>query len=119
MKMGIASSPSIGSAGAYPGCLIDIQKRAAEVEERAQNEVGDEERDALAVVTLRMESGGQRLLPDPHDEDENREGPERVDVVSHPEPATAHQRLAKSPLLHQRRRHSKADEREPGDPGEK
>jgi hypothetical protein len=53
--------------------LIDIEKRTAEVEERAQHEVGAEECDALAVVALRMKRGGERLLADPHDEDEDRE----------------------------------------------
>ena len=63
--MGIASSPSVGSAGAYPGRLVEIQQCAAEVEQRAEHEVGESERDALAVVALRVQQRdqGRRATP--------------------------------------------------------
>src|SRR6478609_2007390 len=48
MKIGIAASPSVDSAGAYPGCLVDIQQGASEIEQRAENEVRRQVRGALA-----------------------------------------------------------------------
>src|SRR6478752_8567572 len=39
MKIGIAASPSVDSAGAYPGCLVDIQQCAAQIKQWAEDEV--------------------------------------------------------------------------------
>jgi hypothetical protein len=52
MKIGIAASPSVDSAGAYPGCLVEIQQCAAQIEQRAEDDVRQQVRDALAVLPL-------------------------------------------------------------------
>jgi hypothetical protein len=52
MKIGIGSAPSIGSAGAYPGCLIDIQQGAAEIEHGRQHDVGETVCNTLAALAL-------------------------------------------------------------------
>jgi hypothetical protein len=68
MKIGIASSPSIVSAGAYPGCLVEIQEGAAQVEERCQDDVGERVRDPLAAFALRAKQRDQRQLRDADDD---------------------------------------------------
>jgi hypothetical protein len=62
MKIGIAATPSVWSAGAYPRSLVGIEERAPEVEERAQDEIGQAVRDPLSVVSLRAQKRDQRQL---------------------------------------------------------
>jgi hypothetical protein len=73
MKIGIAAAPSIGSAGAYPGRLVEIQHCATEEEQWAEDEIGEKQRRALVVVSLAMEEQAQRVSRHPDDHDERRE----------------------------------------------
>jgi hypothetical protein len=73
MKIGIAATPSVWSAGAYPRSLVGIQERAPQVEQRAQDEVGEKHGDALAVVALRVQELAQDVGRDPHDDHERGE----------------------------------------------
>ena len=88
MKIGIAASPSVDSAGAYPGCLVDIQQCAAEIEQWAEDEVRHEVCRPLSVLSLRAQEGDQRQLGDPDDHDQRRERAERMHVVGSAQLAT-------------------------------
>src|SRR4051812_1786427 len=116
MKIGIAASPSVDSPGPYPGRLVDIQQCAAEVEERAEDDVGDEMGDALAVLALRPQERDQRQLGDADDDDQRRQRAERVDVVGGAEPPAAAKRVTEAEVLDHRGRDGEPEEREPRDP---
>src|SRR6476619_1768883 len=116
MKMGIAASPSVGCGGAYPGCLVEIQQRAADEEEWTEDEVGRGEGDPLAVVSLRVQERAERVPGDADNDDERRERAERVHVVGDAELAAAGEGVAERAPLDHRRRDGEADEREPRDP---
>src|SRR4051794_34842142 len=76
--------------GPYCTCrLVDVEKRAAEEEQRAEHEVGQEDGDSLAVVALRVEQRAQCVGGEPDDDDERRERSERVDVVGRSEATAA------------------------------
>src|SRR6478672_6041053 len=118
MKMGIAASPSVGCGGAYPGCLVEIQQRAADEEEWTEDEVGRGEGDPLAVVSLRVQERAERVPGDADNDDERRERAERVHVVGDAELAAAGEGVAERAPLDHRRRDGEADEREPRGPRE-
>jgi hypothetical protein len=96
MKVGIASpllrASVLRSGGPYTGRLIEIEQCAAEVEQRAEHEIRETERDSLAGVALDAEQQAERLLGEPDDDDERSERPERVRVVSGPEQTAADER---------------------------
>jgi hypothetical protein len=73
MKIGISAPSSGRPAGAYPGCLLHIQQGAAEEEQRAQDEVAEEDGEALPAVALRMEKGAECVGGDADDDDERGE----------------------------------------------
>ena len=104
------------SARPYPRGLVHIQQGAAEVEQRAQHEVGEEDGDALATVALRVQEGAQHVSCDADDEHQRGDRPERVHVVGETESSPALERVAEPLLLDHRSRHGEADEREPGEP---
>jgi hypothetical protein len=83
MKSGIRRGPYC------TGRLVDVEKRTAEKEQRAEHEIGEEDRGALAVVALRVEERAQRVGGDPHDDDERGDRAARVHVVGRSEPAAA------------------------------
>jgi hypothetical protein len=68
MKIGIGSAPSIGSAGAYPGCLIDIQQGAAEIEHGREHDVGETVGNTLAAFPLRAQQRDQGQLRNADDD---------------------------------------------------
>jgi hypothetical protein len=55
---------------AYPGGLVVVQQRAADVEQRAEDDVGEREGGTLARVALGVEQPLQSDLCDDHDEHE-------------------------------------------------
>src|SRR4029077_16111292 len=106
--------------GRGPYCtsgLVDVEKRTAEEEQRAEHEVGEKDRRALAVVALRVEERAQRVRGDSHDDHERGEGTERVHVVGWPEAAPANERAGEAEPLDHRRRNGEADERQPCERG--
>src|SRR5215831_13985444 len=100
------------ATGAYSGDLVDVEQRPAEVEERAEDELGEEDTDAEAGVALAVEQRAEHVRGDADDDDERAERAERVDVVGHPEPAAADERLAEPLPLDHRRGHGEADQGE-------
>src|SRR4029078_2414621 len=87
MKIGIAASPSVDSPGPYPGCLVEIQQCAAEVEQRAEDDIRDEVRDPLAVLFLGAQEREKRQLRDADDDDQRGQRAQRVHVVRSTESA--------------------------------
>ena len=102
------------SAGAYPRGLVGIQECAAQVEERAEDEVRDKESDPLAVVALGLEDDPQGILRDTHDDHERSERAQRVPIVGDSELAAPHERCSEPQALDHRRGDSEPHEREPG-----
>jgi hypothetical protein len=113
MKIGISAPSSGRPAGAYPGCLVHIQQGTAEVQERREDEIGEQVRDPLAVVPLGAEERDQRQLGDRHDDDERGERAERMDVVRRPELTAPGQSLAKSDSLDHGRDRREPEQRQP------
>src|SRR5262249_48550418 len=106
------------ATGAYSGRLVDVEQRPAEVEERAQDELREEDADAQAVVALAVEERAEHVCCHPDDDDERAERAERVHVVGHSQPAAADERLAEAGALDHRRGHGEADQGEPREPGQ-
>src|SRR5579871_2757279 len=108
MYVGMPRSPCPGSRRAYPGRLIEVEHRGSDVEERAQDDIGEEERDAEAVVALGVQEDLEGVLRDPDDEHERGERAECVGVVGPSELAAAYERGPERETLDERRRHGHA-----------
>src|SRR5690349_17447955 len=103
MKIGISAPSSSRPLGAYPGCLVDIEQGAAEEEQRTEDEIAEENGDALAVVALAVEQRAQHARRDADDDHERGERAERVHVVGGAERPAADERVAEAePLDHRR-----------------
>jgi hypothetical protein len=106
MKIGMPPGP-------YTGGLVDVEKRAAEEEERAEHEVREEDGRPLAAVPLRVEERAQRARGDPHDHHERGERAERVHVVGAGKAPRAACCIHRGDVLDDQHRDDEPDRREP------
>src|SRR5215467_3522554 len=110
MNIGIASSPlrrpaGFGPAGPYTGCLVEIEQCAAEVQERAEHDVTERERNAATRIALRAEQQAQGLATQRHDDHQSRKRAERMDVVDRAELPSSDERRPERELLDERGGH--------------
>ena len=97
--------------------LVDIEKRTAQEEERAEDEVGQEDGDTLSVVALGVKQRAQRVGGDADDNDERGEGAKGVHIVGGAQLSPADESLTKTQLFDHGSRNGEPDERQPGDAG--
>jgi hypothetical protein len=115
MKIGIASLPSVGSGRAYPGRLIEIEERRAEVQERAEDEQREKRRHAPGGLPLAVQERTHHAGRELDDEQQGAERAERMDEVGGRQPpAAAEGRAGTAPLAHEDG-DGEAPEGEPGE----
>jgi len=69
------------SRRAYPGNLVLVEKRASQVEEWAQHQIGEKHGDPESAVALRVEQHRERVLGDADSDNESGERSQSMDVV--------------------------------------
>ena len=95
--------------------LVVVEQRRAEVEQRRENEVGQEDGDAFGLVGLVAQQEAEAEPREEIDDRERRQRSERVRVVGTAQAESALDRRAWSGSFQQRDRNGKPNEREPGE----
>jgi len=101
--------------GVYSGPrgLVGVEDRGADEQDRAEDEVGEEDRAADGDVGLALEEQREQEPRQAVHDGKSGDGTERVDVVRCPEASAALQRPPKADPLDDGRRHGEPDEGEP------